>query len=265
MAHQCFTVLIVDDSGADRISYRRYLQRNPNLNCAVFEADSGEAGLALCIQAQPDVVLLDYRLPDFNGLEFLQALKPQIQDMPALIIVTGKGSEAIAARALKAGAEDYLIKGEITPASLQHSIEQAVEKANLRRQLTQSEEQRRLALATAELGIWEWRSPQGQLSYSNQVELIFGFAPGEALLGYRTLLKRIYPGDRATIRDVIRRALRTQTQHSTDFRVIWPDGSLHWLWGSAQFYPTAAPGARGGRLLGTVTDVTRLKQVRVDL
>ncbi|MEO0409042.1 MAG: ATP-binding protein, partial [Cyanobacteria bacterium P01_A01_bin.135] len=46
---------------------------------------------------------------------------------------------------------------------------------------------------------------------------------------------------------------------------IWPDGSLHWLWGSAQFYPTAAPGARGGRLLGTVTDVTRLKQVRVDL
>lgn len=264
MLQQRFTVLIVDDSDADRLNYRRYLQRNAALDCAVLETDSGESGLAICHQACPDVVLLDYRLPDLDGLEFLQALKPQKGQMPAVVVVTGQGSEAIAARILKAGAEDYLIKGQITAASLQHSLEQAMEKSSLRRQLTQSEDRLRLALETAKLGIWEWRSPENQLFCSDQVGPSFGLPAGSPCLSYSAVLKRVYPQDRPIIRNALRRAFGNQAQRDIDFRVVWPDDSLHWLRGSAQFYP-AAQTESAGRLLGTVTDVTHLKQVKVDL
>ena len=265
MASERFIILVVDDSEADSIRYRRYLERNPNLNCTVLDADSGEAGLAICQQSCPDVVILDYRLPDMDGVEFVQVLKAGGGRLPAVVMVTGQGSEAIAARTLKVGAEDYLIKGSITSASLQHSIEQAIDKANLRRQLADSEARLRLALDTAQMGIWEWRSPEHQLFYSAQVASSFGLSL-DAGFSYRTLLKRVHPEDRRTLRNMLRRAWCHQPQRDIDFRVLWPDDTYHWLRSSAQFYPAAQPGtSKAGRLLGTVSDVTRFKQVRIDL
>ncbi|MEH2179678.1 response regulator [Nostoc sp.] len=145
MSQQQRTLLIVDDSPEDRELYRRYLLRDREYSYTILEATLGQQGLELWQQHQPDAVLLDYRLPDLDGLEFLAQLQPSTQQ-PCLpvIVVTGQGNEAIAVKAIKAGAQDYLVKEQITPEGLQIAVNGAIETVHLRTQLQQRIERERV-------------------------------------------------------------------------------------------------------------------------
>ena len=145
MSQQQRTLLIVDDSPEDRELYRRYLLRDREYSYTFLEATLGQQGLELWQQHQPDAVLVDYRLPDLDGLEFLAQLQPSMQQ-PCLpvIVVTGQGNEAIAVKAIKAGAQDYLVKEEITPEGLQIAVNGAIETVRLHTQLQQRIERERV-------------------------------------------------------------------------------------------------------------------------
>jgi len=145
MSQQQRTILIVDDSPEDRELYRRYLLRDREYSYNILEATLGQQGLELWQQHQPDAILLDYRLPDLDGLEFLAQLQPSTQQpCLAVIVVTGQGNEAIAVQAMKAGAQDYLVKEQITPEGLQIAVNGAIETVQLRTQLQQRIERERL-------------------------------------------------------------------------------------------------------------------------
>jgi|GEM_PF-874180 len=136
-------VLIIDDSSVDRETYRRYLQQNTE-DYTVLEAESGIEGLDLCQRCQPDIMLVDYGLPDLDGIDFLIELQTQTQT-PPVIILTGQGNEAIAVEAMKSGAQDYLVKGYLTPEKLRIAVTSVLEKAQLRAQLQRSEAERQQA------------------------------------------------------------------------------------------------------------------------
>lgn len=138
------TILIVDDSPEDRALYRRYLLRDQEYSYTILEASSGRQGLDLWQQRQPDILLLDYRLPDLDGLEFLTQLQASLQQPAPVVIVTGQGNEAIAVQAMKAGAQDYLIKGQITPERLYRVVNGAFQALQLQTQLQQLIERERL-------------------------------------------------------------------------------------------------------------------------
>ena len=150
------TILLVDDSPEDRELYRRYLKRDKDHTYGLIEAGLGHEGLALWQQHQPDAVVLDYRLPDLDGLEFLAQMQsaPSAAPEPAratldspgvpVIMVTGQGNEAIAVQAMKAGAQDYLVKERITPESLHLAVHGAISTVQLRLQLQQRIERERL-------------------------------------------------------------------------------------------------------------------------
>ncbi len=145
MPQQQRTLLIVDDSPEDRELYRRYLLRDREYSYTILEATLGQEGLELWQQHQPDAVLLDYRLPDLDGLEFLAQLQPSIlQPCLPVIVVTGQGNEAIAVKAIKAGAQDYIVKEQITPEGLQIAVNGAIEAVRLRTQLQQRIERERV-------------------------------------------------------------------------------------------------------------------------
>ena len=134
-----YRVLIIDDSPEDREVYRRQLLHGPG-RYQFVEAEVGEEGIALCRSFSPDCVLLDYVLPDMDGLEVLAKLNAEHgRDTLAIVMLTGQGSEALAVRALKAGAEDYLVKGPALD-GLAQAVRSAVEKVELRRKV---DEQRR--------------------------------------------------------------------------------------------------------------------------
>ncbi|WP_088888827.1 GAF domain-containing protein [Leptolyngbya ohadii] len=139
------TILIVDDSPEDRELYRRFLLKDETCVYHILEATNGRQGLALWQQHRPDILLLDYRLPDLDGLAFLGALEcPTQRPCLPVVMLTGLGNEAIAVKAIKAGAQDYLVKGQIIPEGLHLAIEGAIESVRLHRELQQRIERERL-------------------------------------------------------------------------------------------------------------------------
>lgn len=143
-----FTVLMVEDFAADLDLYRRSLCQDSTCLYELLEAESVAAGLALCRERAIDAILLDYLLPDGDGLEFLLALAKQSNgQMPPVMMMTGNGNEHTAVCAIKLGAEDYLVKGDLTPELLQLRVRRAIDHARLRQQQQQQERQA--------LAIWE--------------------------------------------------------------------------------------------------------------
>jgi PAS domain S-box-containing protein len=131
------TVLLVDDNPGDRALFRHYLESIPEITWTIWEEERGEAGLAKCREVQPECIVLDYQLPDVNGLEFLDRLRrEQGPEVSSVIVATGTDSEALAVEALKRGAQDYLVKNSITPEGLWRSILNALEKRELARTIT---------------------------------------------------------------------------------------------------------------------------------
>jgi len=144
------TVLLVDDSPEDRAVHRRYLERTPDIRYIVSEATSGDEGLERCRQDLPDCVLLDYRMNDMDGLEFLSRLtKDGTEEPPCpVVMLTGGANESLAIQALKSGAHDYLVKGRITVDGLRIAIDTAIRNATLRKQFLRSQATLRTALDT---------------------------------------------------------------------------------------------------------------------
>ncbi|WP_373530200.1 response regulator, partial [Nostoc sp.] len=145
MPKQHRTILIVDDFPPDRELYRRYLQADVENDYTVLEAQSSEEGLNLCGVQPVDGIILDFSLPDLDGLEFLAALKKmQLGFCPSVIMITGQGNETVAAKAIKNGAEDYLVKDRITPLMLQVVVGSAIASSKLQHQLQQRIEQEKI-------------------------------------------------------------------------------------------------------------------------
>ena len=102
------TVLIVDDSLVIRAVVRDGLETE---GYKVFEAVDGLAGLRLCQESPPDVVLLDIEMPGMDGYGVLAALKgdPRLKDIPVVFLTSRAGMEDVVA-GLRGGAHDYLKK-----------------------------------------------------------------------------------------------------------------------------------------------------------
>jgi signal transduction histidine kinase len=122
-------VLIVEDDLVDRMACRRALAQDPDYEFVLSEAETGREGLQLAHAQKPDCVLLDYRLPDLNGLEFLAEFRNDLGEIPVpVLMLTGAGNVLVAVEAMKHGAQDYLIKDvnrqylELLPAVIQRVL-----------------------------------------------------------------------------------------------------------------------------------------------
>lgn len=103
-------VVIVDDQASARTMLRHIIE---NIAPELSVHDFGEPGVALgwCENHQPDLLLLDYRMPEFDGLEFARRFRrrPLHRDIP-IILVTVVGDEPVRQAALEAGVIDFLVK-----------------------------------------------------------------------------------------------------------------------------------------------------------
>ncbi|MES1241289.1 MAG: response regulator [Acidobacteriota bacterium] len=157
-------ILIVDDSSEDRELYRRLLGQDPEHAYDFLETELGEDGLRVAQEERPDCLLLDYRLPDMDGLEFLGRL--QVRSV-AVIVLTGQGSESVAVQAMKGGAQDYLLKGSITRQDLRRAVQNGIEKTSLRLEV----EERTAELARANEALQRMYGEQEELVRERTAEL----------------------------------------------------------------------------------------------
>src|ERR1700689_1385578 len=147
-------VVMVDDSAADRKLCRLLLEEAHGPDLEFFEAAAARPGLETCRTVLPDCVLLDYRLPDMTGLEFLSRLRENDSGI-AVIMLSGTASEQVAVKAMKAGAQDYLTKDRITAEALGLAIRKATQKVHLLRALQAERDHLARSLAEKEVLLQE--------------------------------------------------------------------------------------------------------------
>ncbi|MEI2583573.1 PAS domain S-box protein [Scytonema sp. PRP1] len=151
------TIFIIDDCVEDRTAYRRYLERSTTdhrqYTCQIVEFESAAEAIESCQHSMPDLILLDFMLPDATGLEFIEELKLSTgRSLLPVVMLTGYGDESLAVEAMKSGAQDYLVKGKLTSQALNRSCHTVMERVRLMRQLEHQQEQQRL-IATIALRI----------------------------------------------------------------------------------------------------------------
>ena len=144
-----YIILIIEDSVTDREMYCRFLKRGSHYQFDLEECECVEAALEFCQQTKPDLILLDYLLPDSDGLEAIEQLK-QCNPKPApIIMLTGQGDEDVAVQAMKQGVKDYLIKDKLSEENLCRAVHTVLARTQLENQLEQSRKQQQLLAASA--------------------------------------------------------------------------------------------------------------------
>lgn len=121
-----------------------------------------------------------------------------------------------------------------------------------------SEIRLRLALEAGRAATFDWDLGSQRLTWSRGHEELRGIAPGAFRGTYADFLATLHPDDRELVKAALTRSIVERTTYRCEYRVIWPDGSVHWI--SAQGEPLYGDDGRPLRMVGLVRDVTPVKK-----
>jgi len=172
-------LLLVDDDDVDRELVCRLLSA-VHVVRAVHEAATAGEALTIAERQRPDCVLLDYRLPDIDGLQLLPNFTRA--HIP-VIILTGEESPEVIVQAMQQGAQNYLVKNALTQIGLLHAITGAIEKVALRRDVDEKNRQlQRLASALA-LAEQRERRRVSQILHDHVQQILYSIQMRSQLIG----------------------------------------------------------------------------------
>jgi diguanylate cyclase (GGDEF)-like protein len=131
-------ILLVDDDSVDREIVKRALKSSSD-STVIVEVTTAEEGLTTLKQQQFDVVLLDYMMPQVDGIEMVLALRER-SDLgdTAIVMISMSDDEQLAIDCIQAGAQDFVAKTDISPTKLKRAIIQAQKRFELEKKLFDS-------------------------------------------------------------------------------------------------------------------------------
>jgi PAS domain S-box-containing protein len=270
LASDLQTILVVDDSPHDYETYVRYLNKaRPNKYRTKFLSIGRQVFSSLT--ERPHCVLLDLSLPDMSGLDIIRKLtKDNGGALPCpIVIVTGSGDETTGKKAVSLGAQDYLVKQEVTQESLSRAIEFAVTRFQLEQQLRASEARYRqisahmkLAADAAALGYWSWDARTGAINPDETNRRMLGL-PLTGPVTLEDFFETVDEQDRPILESAIDQCLRTGSNYDEEFRVRHPDGSIHWISSRGSVIRDSEGAAAG--MAGIAINITERKTVQEQL
>jgi len=175
-------ILVIDDDDGDRMLCRTTLRRIWDKDFGLSEAPDGEAGLALLEQNEFDCVLLDHSLPGINGIEVLKRIRARYPNLP-VVMLDGKGNDVVAVLSMKEGAQDYLAKSTITPATFERAIVMAIESCRMKSAAKSSDERYRSIFGAVGEAIFVIDAASGLIEEVNDAALAMLDCPALELIG----------------------------------------------------------------------------------
>jgi len=131
------------------------------------------------------------------------------------------------------------------------------------RKFKESETRLRVALQAVRMGIWQVNLITGETIWTSETEQLFGLTPGTFEGQYEAFLTFIHPDDRDALIQARQRAIQAGSEFRHDYRIIWPDGSIHWVESKGQVICDDA--GQPVRMLGTIIDIADRKMAEVAL
>jgi PAS domain S-box-containing protein len=141
-------VLIIEDNPADVELIREILSDHREPVFDIVHAGTLTAGLSVLSGGEIDVILLDLGLPDSQGIDTVSVMRENNPAMP-IVVLTGLDDDELGFRALQEGAQDYLVKGEMSSPLLVRSVRYAIERNRAEQDLRESEEKYRTLFESA--------------------------------------------------------------------------------------------------------------------
>jgi PAS domain S-box-containing protein len=223
----------------------------------VAEASDGKQAIAAYTRFQPDIVLLDTTMPLMDGFSCCTQLQILGGDrIPVLMLTT---LEEAVERVFAAGASDYITK-PIQWTVLHQRVRRLLQACPVTEELQQHEQQLKSVLESAAIGTWDWDMVSNKVVYSATTAVNFGLVPGSFDGTYQSLIASVHPEDRELAITVLHHAIEEKTDYNVEFRVIWLDGSIHWLASKGQVYYDHT-GSVALRVVGINIDITNCKQI----
>ena len=269
-------ILVVEDDEVDRMAVSRALKTAGipvDMTVAVDCKSAMEAIASHCantIQEESfECVLLDYRLPDGNGLALVQEIRGAGSKVP-LIVLTGQGDEQLAVELMKSGATDYLPKSKLSPETLSRSLRNAVriyraetEAAIVTQQLRESEERYRLVLEGSNDGIWDWDINTHEIYCNDRLYEITGLSADEVRPSYDLFCTLLHPEDRFRISQAVADHLQDNVELDVEFRLLHTSGEYRHCIARGKAWRDAE--GRPFRMSGIVSDITERKRAEESL
>ena len=126
----------------------------------------------------------------------------------------------------------------------------------------EAEDRLRFVLDSANVGYWDYDLRRGATARSSRHDRIFGYEQPLPHWDYKTFLRHVHPEDREIV-DRELRATMAEGSRTLEFRIVWPDGSEHWLWATAQTH--AGSNGEPAHIAGVIVDVTARRSAEENL
>ena len=232
---------------------------------------TGEEAVELARRHRPALVLMDIRLAGaMDGVAAAQQIHRECQ-LPVLFL-TAHSDPGMIGRAQQAGALGYILK-PFDERDLRIQIEMALYKHAAERRLRESDERLALAISATHIGMFDWNLASGSILWTQTHEALFGYVPASPAVttssttttkhDYRRWADRVHPEDLPLVEEASRRCLQDNKPLEVQYRIIWPDGSVHWIETKGVFLHDN--GQAANRMLGIAMDITDRKQVEEQL
>ncbi len=273
-------VLMVDDHPENLLALEALLGELHDVQ--LVRANSGAEALCAVLREDFAVILMDVQMPGMDGFETAERLRadPKTLTVPIIFVTAGMREPEFQFKGYELGAVDYLIK-PLEPVVLCSKVRvfcqlyrqrQALERqgayldvlvAERTAQLQRSADKLALATRAARLGVWDWDLVTDTLSWDARMYALCGVAPGQLGDAHATWAATVHPDDRAALASAMARALRKESVFDIEFRVCWPDASVHVIQADAQVLWDDA--GRAVRMTGVHADITARKRADDDL
>lgn len=261
---ETFRLLVLEDSPNDLRILKDLLRDARRVSLEMEHAETLAGAIRLFGERHFDCVLLDLMVPDSRGLDTFREFQRETHGAGAVIIMSGLSSEDVAANAVAAGAQDYLVKGQVTSDLLVRSIRYAIARHHAEEALRESEERYALAVRGANDGVWDWNMIDNSIYFSPRWKAILGYEDDEIPNHPREWFSRVHPHDLHQVREHLQAHLNGATPHfQSEHRLMHKDGVYRWA--LVRGLAVRNTKEQATRMAGSLTDVTKRKSVEEQL
>jgi signal transduction histidine kinase/DNA-binding response OmpR family regulator len=222
-------ILMLEDNQYDLGLILNQLKKD-KLVFSYKSTDNKDDFVCLLKSFQPDIVLADYKLPGFSGLEALEIFRQGDDNLP-VIFVSGTIGEEKAVEAMKNGLNDYILKDNLS--RLSATIEREIRDAEIHRKHKEAQELLRISVsnlkktqAIAHLGSCEIDIKSGSCECSHEFYKIFGLQHGKFKTTLKNIIQLIKPSERGILKNAIREITVTKENFDIIINSNCPDKKL---------------------------------------
>lgn len=219
------SILLIEDNPGDRDLIKVYL-KDSSLKYELYHVESFYEGMEIISERAINITLLDLSLTDISGFKTLSRYLEKVTHVP-VIVLTGMNNEIIGNQAVKAGAQDFLVKGQFDGKLLGRTIRYSLQR--FKTQLKLEETAKNLAISEqrfieaqemAKFGNWEIDIVNNAMKWTKEVYRIFGFQPNSMSPSLSDYLGYVHIEDKEKVENFFEDVVKSGQLHQLEHRII---------------------------------------------